>query len=78
VLVGSHFSVTLPEAVLRFTLANVLAISGLKLVNVPNVWLVVALALSAVGVVATLVREQRRWAARRNERMATGFARAAD
>jgi hypothetical protein len=45
VLVGSHFSVRLPEAVLRFTLANVLAISGLKLVNVPNVWLVVALLL---------------------------------
>src|SRR6266536_3633156 len=78
VLIGSHYSVRLPEAVLRFTLANVLALSGLKLVDVPNVWLVVALALSALGVVVVLVREQRRWAARRNERMATGFARAAD
>jgi uncharacterized protein len=78
VLIGSHYSVRLPEAVLRFTLANVLAISGLKLVNVANVWLVVALALSAVGVVAMLVREQRRWAARRDERLASGFARAAD
>jgi uncharacterized protein len=78
VLIGSHFSVRLPEAVLRFTLANVLAISGLKLVDVPNVWLVVALALSTVSVVVMLVREQRRWAARRSERLATGFARAAD
>jgi uncharacterized membrane protein YfcA len=78
VLIGSHYSVRLPEAVLRFTLANVLAISGLKLVNVANVWLVVALGLSAVGVVAMLVREQRRWTARRDERLASGFARAAD
>ncbi len=79
VLIGSHYSVRLPEAVLRFTLANVLALSGLKLVDVPNVWLVVALALSALGVVVVLVREQRRWAARRNERrLAPGLARTAD
>ena len=78
VLVGSQFSVKLPEAVLRFTLANVLAISGLKLLNVPNVWLVVALAISACAVVAMLIREQRRWAARRGERLAAGLARAAD
>ena len=78
VLVGSHFSVRLPEAVLRFTLANVLAISGLKLINVPNVYLLVALVLSACSVVVMLIREQRRWAARRGERLAAGLARAAD
>src|SRR5262249_57279539 len=78
VLIGSHYSVRLPEAVLRFTLANVLAISGLKLVNVPNVWLIVALALSACSVVVMLVREQRRWAARRGERLEAGLARAGD
>jgi uncharacterized membrane protein YfcA len=78
VLIGSHYSVRLPEAALRFALANVLAISGLKLVNVPNLWLVVALALAAVSIVAMLVREQRRWAARRSERLATGVARTAD
>jgi hypothetical protein len=78
VLIGSQYSVRLPEAVLRFTLANVLAISGLKLVQVPNIWLVVALALSACAVVAMLIREQRRWAARRSERLAAGLARAAD
>ena len=78
VLIGSHYSVRLPEATLRMALANVLAISGLKLVNVPNVYLVVALAISATGIVAMLVREQRRWAARRDERLATGLANAAD
>ena len=78
VLIGSHYSVRLPEAVLRFALANVLAVSGLKLINVPNVYLVVALAISAGGVVALLVREQRRWAARRDERLAASLARAAD
>jgi uncharacterized membrane protein YfcA len=79
VLIGSHYSVRLPDPVLRFTLANVLALSGLKLVNVPNVWLIVALALSAASVVAMLVREQRRWVARRDERrLAAGLARAAD
>jgi len=78
VLIGSQYSVRLPEAVLRFTLANVLAISGLKLVQVPNIWLVVALGLSVCAVVVMLIREQRRWAARRSERLAAGLARAAD
>ncbi len=75
VLVGSHYSVKLPEEVLRLTLANVLALSGLKLVNVPNVYLAVALGLAVVGVVATLVREGRRWQARR---LATRLAGAPD
>ena len=60
VLIGSHYSVRLPEAWLRFALANVLAISGLKLVKVPNVYLVVALAICAAGVVAGRPH-QRRW-----------------
>src|SRR6476660_144647 len=78
VLIGSHYSVRLPEEVLRLTLANVLALSGLKRVNVPNIYLVVALGLSAVGVVATLVRERRRWLARRDERLRTGLVGAPD
>jgi uncharacterized protein len=65
VLIGSHYSVRVPEHVLRFTLANVLAVSGLKLVNVPNVYLVAALGVSAALVVTMLWREQRRWQARR-------------
>ena len=38
-LIGSHYSVRIPEAWLRLALADVLAISGLKLVQVPNVYL---------------------------------------
>ena len=71
VLIGSHYSVRLPEQVLRLTLANVLALSGLKLVNVPNLSLAVALGLSVAGVVILLAREQRRWKARKRERLAT-------
>ncbi len=78
VLIGSHYSVRLPDAFLRFLLANVLALSGLKLINVPNVYLVVALALCVVGVVVTLVRERKRWVARRDERLAAGLAGAPD
>jgi uncharacterized membrane protein YfcA len=78
VLIGSHYSVRLPDAFLRFLLANVLALSGLKLVNVPNVYLVVALALCVIGVVLTLVRERKRWVARRDERLAAGLAGAPD
>ena len=37
-----------PRGALRLTLADVLAISGMKLVNVPNIYLVVALGLSLV------------------------------
>jgi uncharacterized protein len=79
VLIGSHFSVRLPEAVLRLTLANVLAISGLKLVNVPNVYLVIALGFSAAFVVFMVVRESRRWNERRRlaaEQSASAAARA--
>jgi uncharacterized membrane protein YfcA len=65
VLIGSQWSLRLPESALRFALANVLALSGLKLVNVPDVWLVVALGISVCAVVAILVREQRRWVERR-------------
>ncbi len=70
VLIGSHYSVRLPEAVLRLTLANVLALSGLKLLNVPNVYLAVALGLSVVFLVGVLVREQRRWQAKRDQQLA--------
>jgi hypothetical protein len=78
VLIGSHYSVRLPEDVLRLTLANVLALSGLKLVNVPNVYLAVALGVSAAVVIWMVWREQRRWVARRNERVAAGLAPARD
>ena len=72
VLIGSHYSVRLPEEMLRLTLACVLALSGLKLVHVPNAYLVVALGLTVAGVVMTIVREGRRWQARRQELLAAG------
>lgn len=78
VLVGSHYSVRLPEDVLRLTLACVLALSGLKLVNVPGAYLAVALGLAAAAVAALVVRERRRWSARRAERLAAGLASARD
>ena len=51
VLIGSHYSVRIPEAYLRLALADVLAISGLKLVQVPNIYLAIAIGASVVGVV---------------------------
>jgi uncharacterized membrane protein YfcA len=72
VLIGSQYSVRLPEEMLRLTLACVLALSGLKLVHVPNAYLVVALGLTVAGVVMTIVREGRRWQARRQELLAAG------
>ncbi len=65
ILIGSHYAVRLPEEVLRLTLANVLALSGLKLLQLPNLYLVVALGLSVAAMVAILVRERRRWRRRR-------------
>ena len=60
VLIGSHYSVRIPEAWLRLALADVLAISGLKLVQVPNLYLAIAIGVSvAVGTVA-VVRTGRR------------------
>src|SRR5580765_7888055 len=59
VLVGSHYSVRIPEAWLRLALADVLAISGLKLVQVPNVYLAIAIGVS-IGAGAVIVfRTQR-------------------
>ena len=55
----------LPESTLRLTLASVLALSGLKLVNVPKVYLAVGLGLVVAFVLAMLVRAQRQWHAQR-------------
>ena len=60
VLIGSHYSVRIPEAWLRLALADVLAISGLKLVQVPNVYLAVAIGVSVAVGVAIVVRTRRR------------------
>jgi hypothetical protein len=60
VLIGSHYSVRVPEAWLRLALADVLAVSGLKLVQVPNVYLAAAIGVSvAVGLVAVVNTRRR-------------------
>ena len=60
VLIGSHYSVRIPEAWLRLALADVLAISGLKLVQVPNIYLAVAIGLSVAGAIGVIVYQRRR------------------
>lgn len=64
ILVGSHWSVRIPEAWLRLALADVLAISGLKLVQVPNVYLAVAIGISVAGALFVVIRQTRRLRAR--------------
>jgi uncharacterized protein len=54
VLVGSQVSIGLPETALRFSLAAVLALSGLKLLDVPYANAMVVLSL-AVGLAALVV-----------------------
>jgi uncharacterized membrane protein YfcA len=54
VLLGGHLSLSVPERPLRFVLAGVLGLSGLKLLNVPEASLVIVIAL-AVGLGVLLV-----------------------
>jgi len=54
VLVGGRLSLSIPEAVLRFALAGVLGLAGLKLLDVPGAGVIVVVALAA-GVLALLV-----------------------
>ena len=53
VLIGSRVSVGLPETVLRFSLAAILALSGLKLLDVPyaNALVIVSLAAGLTALV---------------------------
>ncbi len=49
VLLGSRFAVRVPERLLRFGLASVLILSGVKLIDVPNSNLVAAAGVAAVA-----------------------------
>jgi uncharacterized protein len=60
ILIGSHYSVRMPEAWLRLALADVLAISGLKLVHVPNLFLAIAIGASVAAALVIVVRTRRR------------------
>jgi uncharacterized membrane protein YfcA len=54
VLVGGRLALSIPEAVLRFALAGVLGLAGIKLLDVPGAGVIVVVALSA-GAAALLV-----------------------
>jgi uncharacterized membrane protein YfcA len=54
VLLGGRLSLSVPERPLRFLLAGVLGLSGLKLLNVPQASLIIVVALAA-GLAALLV-----------------------
>ena len=54
VLIGGRLTLTIPEAVLRFALAGVLGLAGIKLLDVPGAGAIVVVALAA-GAVALLV-----------------------
>ena len=54
VLIGGRLTLTVPEIVLRFALAGVLGLAGIKLLDVPGAGAIVVVALS-VGAVALLV-----------------------
>ena len=54
VLIGGRLTLSIPEAVLRFALAGVLGLAGLKLLDVPGAGAIVVVGLS-IGMVALLV-----------------------
>jgi hypothetical protein len=54
VLLGSQLSLSIPDRLLRFVLAVVLGLSGLRLLNVPGMSVVIVVALAA-GMTALLI-----------------------
>jgi uncharacterized membrane protein YfcA len=56
VLLGSHYSIRVPERALRMTFAVVLVLSGIKLLEVPAATLIIEISAGVAGlVVATLI-----------------------
>jgi uncharacterized protein len=51
VLIGGRLTLSIPEAALRFALAGVLGLAGIKLLDVPGAGAIVVVALSAGAVV---------------------------
>jgi uncharacterized membrane protein YfcA len=67
ILIGSQLSLSIPDRLLRGTLAAVLGLSGLRLLDVPGTTTAIVVVL-AVGMTALLAYiAQQRWAARRFE-----------
>jgi uncharacterized membrane protein YfcA len=59
VLIGARLSVSVPDTLLRFALATILGLSGLKLIDVPGTSIAIVVVL-AVGMTALLVYIGRR------------------
>jgi uncharacterized membrane protein YfcA len=56
VLLGSHYSIRVPERALRMTFAVVLVLSGIKLLEIPAATLIIEISAGVAGlVVATLI-----------------------
>jgi uncharacterized protein len=54
VLIGSHYSIRVPERALRMGFAFILVLSGIKLIEVPGATIIIAIALG-LGIVAFLL-----------------------
>ena len=54
VLIGGRLSLSIPDTLLRFALATVLGLSGLKLINVPGTSIAIVVVLG-IGMTALLV-----------------------
>jgi uncharacterized protein len=61
VLLGGRLTLAIPEAVLRFALAGVLGLAGIKLLDVPGAGVIVVVALSAGAVVLLVWIGRRSW-----------------
>jgi uncharacterized protein len=72
ILIASQFTVRLPDRALRLALAGVLALSGIKLLNVPESSWVIAVGLAA-GAVAFLTWGVTAWVNRPRPLPARGF-----
>jgi uncharacterized membrane protein YfcA len=55
VLLGSHYSIRVPERALRMTFAVVLVLSGIKLLEVPAATLIIEISAGVAGLVAATV-----------------------
>jgi len=74
VLIGSQLSVSVPDRPLRFVLAAVLGLSGIKLLDVPGSTVIIVVLLGALmtGLLVWIARQSWKSRRRRAERLATG------
>jgi hypothetical protein len=75
VLIGGRLSISIPERRLRFVLAGILGLAGLKLLNVPGAETIAVVALSAGGVALLVWLAHHSWVriSTRGERVPSGL-----